>query len=175
VRNALRYRQSKGNPLTREDIQIVNDLLLRVGFKIPELRNPKFLDGLPSVRKTTAAVTLSDDKRKGLLAQLHHLSALDPQARGYAFEEFLKGLFSLSNLAPRSAFRLVGEQIDGSFALQGETYLLEATWRNTCIGEEELLYDSTSEPGPRSQVGRQGCAAYSTLRIHSRPPAGVLN
>jgi hypothetical protein len=139
VRKALLYRQNKGNPLTREDIQILNDLLLRVDFKIPELRSPKFLDGLPSVNKNAAAPALSDAKRSALLAQLRQLSALDPQPRGYAFEEFLKELFSLSGLAPRSAFRLVGEQIDGSFALQGETYLMEATWRNRSVGEEELM------------------------------------
>jgi hypothetical protein len=103
------------------------------------LRNRKFLDGLPSANKNVAAATLSDAKRSALMTQLQELSALDPQPRGYAFEEFLKELFSLSNLAPRSAFRLVGEQIDGSFLLQGETYLLEATWRNNRIGEEELL------------------------------------
>ncbi len=139
VRKSILYRQNKNNPLTREDIQTLNELLVRVEFKIPELRNPKFLDGLPSIRKHTGVTALSDAKRRALLAQLQQLSALAPQPRGYAFEEFLKELFSLSNLAPRSAFRLVGEQIDGSFLLQGETYLLEATWRNKCVGEEELM------------------------------------
>jgi hypothetical protein len=115
VRKSILYRQNKNNPLTREDIQTLNELLLRAEFKIPELRNPKFLDGLPSVNKNAAVATLSDAKRNALLTQLQKLSTLDPQARGYAFEEFLKELFSLSNLAPRSAFRLVGEQIDGSF------------------------------------------------------------
>jgi hypothetical protein len=103
------------------------------------LRNPKFLDGLPSINKAAAVATLSEAKRTAFLAQLQTLNALAPQPRGYAFEEFLKDLFSDSNLAPRSAFRLVGEQIDGSFALQGETYLLEATWRSKCVGEEELM------------------------------------
>jgi len=139
VRKALRYRQSKGNPLIREEIRTLNDYLLKIGFKIPELIDPKFLDGLPSVNKSAAAVTLSDAKRIALLTQLRHLSALDPQTRGYAFEGFLKEIFSLSDLAPRDAFRLVGEQIDGSFVLQGETYLVEATWRNRCVGEEELM------------------------------------
>jgi hypothetical protein len=133
------YRQNKNSPITREDIQTLNELLLRFEFKIPELRNPKFLDGLPSINRNAAVTMLSDAKRTALLAQLQKLNALAPQPRGYAFEEFLKDLFSLSDLAPRSAFRLVGEQIDGSFLLQGETYLLEATWRNKCVGEEELM------------------------------------
>jgi hypothetical protein len=84
-----------------------------------------------------------------LLAQLQQLSALAPQPRGYAFEEFLKELFSLSDLAPRTASRLVGGQIDGSFLLQGETYLLEATWRNKCVGEEELMSFSGEVSGKR--------------------------
>lgn len=150
VRKALRYRQSKGNPLTREEIRTLNDFLLKIGFKIPELHDPKFLDGLPSISKSTAEVTLSDAKRSALATQLRHLSALDPQKRGYAFEEFLKELFSLSDLAPRNAFRLVGEQIDGSFALQGETYLVEATWRNRCVGEEELMSFSGKVSGKAS-------------------------
>jgi hypothetical protein len=139
VRKALAYRQNKGEPLTLEDIQTLNNLVLKLGFKIPELRDPRFLDGLPSVNKSPAATSLSNEKRKAMLTELQRLSLLAPQARGYAFEQFLKDLFSLSGLAPRDAFRLVGEQIDGSFQLQGETYLLEATWRNERVGQEELL------------------------------------
>jgi hypothetical protein len=139
VREALRYRQSKGSPLTREDVRTLNDFLLKIGFRIPELHDPKFLDSLPSISKSAAEATLSDAKRSALLTQLRQLNELDPQKRGYAFEGFLNELFSLSDLAPRNAFRLVGEQIDGSFALQGETYLIEATWRNSRVGEEELM------------------------------------
>lgn len=139
VRKSLVYRQNKNEPLTREDIQRLNDLVLKLGFKIPELRNSRFLDGLPSVNKIAPVTTLSESKRSALLVQLRKLSALAPQPRGYAFEEFLKDLFSLSGLAAREAFKLLGEQIDGSFQLQGETYLLEATWRNKSVGEEELL------------------------------------
>ena len=64
---------------------------------------------------------------------------VDPQARGYAFETFLKDLFEAFKMAPRDAFRLVGEQIDGSLQFQAETYLIEATWRNEPVGQEELL------------------------------------
>jgi hypothetical protein len=122
----------------REDIQTLNELVEKVGFKIPELRSPKFLDSLPSASKNATVTTLSDEKSKGLLAKLHQLTSLEPRPRGYAFADFLQEYFSLSNLAPRDAFRLTGEEIDGSFLLQGETYLLEATWRNRPVGEEEL-------------------------------------
>ena len=145
VRKALAYRQNKPQPLTREEIQTLNDILLRLSFKIPELRDPKFLNGLPSatvnppVSTAQSVASLPSKKRKELLAALRALSSLDPQPRGFAFEEFLKVIFSAFDLAPRSSFRLVGEQIDGSFQLQGETYLVEATWRNMPVGQEELL------------------------------------
>jgi hypothetical protein len=38
----------------------------------------------------------------------------------------------------RAAFRLTGEQIDGSFQLSGETYLLEAKWTDLRIGAADL-------------------------------------
>jgi hypothetical protein len=138
VRRGMVYRQNKGEPVTREDIRGINGLLVALGFKIPELHDPKFLDGLPSTQKKQPS-TMSPERRKALLEELVKLTSLSPQQRGYAFEAFIKELFASFELAPRDAFRIVGEQIDGSFQLQGETYLVEATWRNERVGEEELL------------------------------------
>jgi hypothetical protein len=36
-------------------------------------------------------------------------------------------------------FRLTGEQIDGSFEANGQTYLVEAKWESKRIGQAELL------------------------------------
>ena len=66
------------------------------------------------------------------------LTILNPQARGYAFEAFLKSLFDVYGLKPREAFRNRGEQIDGSFVLANETYLLEAKWQSSLIGAADL-------------------------------------
>jgi hypothetical protein len=66
----------------------------------------------------------------GLLGDLTTLHNLAPQRRGYAFEDFLKQVFNAFGLLPRGGFRTTGEQIDGSFVLAGETYLLEAKWQN---------------------------------------------
>ncbi len=74
----------------------------------------------------------------GLKIHLLQIEKLDPQARGYAFERFLKSLFEASGLSPRASFRIVGEQIDGSFEMQGETYLLEAKWTGPPVGVNEL-------------------------------------
>ena len=71
-------------------------------------------------------------------ADLLQVTALAPHARGYAFEGFLKGLFDAFGLAAQEPFRLRGEQIDGSFQLGSEIYLLEAKWHGQSIGVAEL-------------------------------------
>ena len=50
------------------------------------------------------------------------------QARGYAFERFLRTWFDCWGLDARASFKLIGEQIDGSFEHRGTVYLLEAKW-----------------------------------------------
>lgn len=62
----------------------------------------------------------------------------EPHERGYAFERFLIDLCDAFRLQAREPFRLVGEQIDGSFELANETYLVEAKWLNRKIGVAEL-------------------------------------
>lgn len=71
-------------------------------------------------------------------AELLQVTALEPHTRGYAFEGFLKGLFDTFGLAAQEPFRLRGEQIDGSFQLGSEIYLLEAKWHGQPIGVAEL-------------------------------------
>lgn len=73
-----------------------------------------------------------------LKQELIELSQLAPQARGFAFEAFLRGLFDVYGLKPREAFRNRGEQIDGSFVLGTETYLLEAKWQSMATGVADL-------------------------------------
>lgn len=73
-----------------------------------------------------------------ILSDLIALPRLEPQPRGYAFEKFLKRLFDAYGLEARDAFKLRGEQIDGSFQLANETYLLEAKWQNAPCGVADL-------------------------------------
>ena len=68
-----------------------------------------------------------------LAARLLGVSTMDPQARGYAFEKFLKDVFDAYDMSARASFRLTGEQIDGSFVLGEQIYLLEARWRNAKV------------------------------------------
>ena len=75
----------------------------------------------------------------GLLGELMALHSLEPHPRGYAFEGFLKRLFGAFGLLSRGGFRTTGEQIDGSFVLTGETYLLEAKWENAMTQAADLF------------------------------------
>jgi hypothetical protein len=49
------------------------------------------------------------------------LSPLEPRPRGFAFEKFLTRLFNGFSFEAGGSFRLIGEQMDGSFLLGGQT------------------------------------------------------
>lgn len=150
VRNGIRYRQKK-DPLTREDIGALNILLRRVGFQIKDLQDPAFLEALPQrgsartasqhstpeVHKQDAQPAPEDLAR--LKGRLDEIATFSPTNRGFAFEVFLAELFQAFGLAPRSSFRIVGEQIDGSCEVSGNTYLVEAKWQSKKTGQEDLL------------------------------------
>lgn len=51
-----------------------------------------------------------------------------PQQRGYELEKLIYSVLKAENLKPRSGFKPEGEQIDGSFFWEGQTFLLEAKW-----------------------------------------------
>jgi hypothetical protein len=70
--------------------------------------------------------------------RLMNLANLDAHKRGYEFEKYLKDLFDAFGLRANNAFRLTGEQIDGSFMLCEEVYLLEAKWQNSKVGVADL-------------------------------------
>ncbi|WP_158644082.1 restriction endonuclease [Pseudobacter ginsenosidimutans] len=70
-----------------------------------------------------------------LLDEFKQLAKMGAHQRGYAFQHFLIRLFNESGLDAHSAFRVTGEEIDGSFELDGNVYLLEAKWQQeSCSG-----------------------------------------
>lgn len=156
VRAGITHRQKKGNPLTPENIDTLNGLILGVGFKFPDLWDPDFqsslrMDGQARAKeRVDQAVTeerLKETARSRRSTQLATLKdrffALcgepDRQKAGLALEKVLNELFALEGLAPREPFRVVGEQIDGSFDLDHETYLTEAKWEKNPLPEAPLL------------------------------------
>ncbi len=98
------------------------------------------LEGKPDVKPAGQEPKPAFDRQKliALRNDLIGLLQLAPQARGYAFESLLRDLFNVFGLEAREPFRLKGEQIDGSFLLQGETYLVEAKWQDAQTGVADL-------------------------------------
>jgi hypothetical protein len=140
VQHGMNYRKTK-EPITRDEIEQINAIVARIGYKIPELHDPDFLGSLPRAGAKTANDSNKPDKLAiaALREQIMGLTTLDPVNRGFAFEGILKKLFDLHGLSAHGAFRLIGEQIDGSFELDRETYLVEARWRNDLAAISDLL------------------------------------
>lgn len=66
------------------------------------------------------------------------VAATNAQKRGTDLERLMRDLFELYDLAPRAAFTLRGEQIDGAFDLDHTPYLFEAKWTQDRIQPKEL-------------------------------------
>lgn len=58
--------------------------------------------------------------------------------RGYRFESLLADLLRAGDLDPRTSYKASGEQIDGSFFLDGTVFLLEAKWHKDEIPASTL-------------------------------------
>ena len=150
MRGGLKYRAKKGNPITAADVRSLNAAVAKVGFKIPELWDPKFIASLPagssptptapSPQPTTSSRPDLRPALDALRAEFLTLHALgDRQEAGINLEGLLTRLFTLFDLEPNGPFRVVGEQVDGSFDLDREVYLLEAKWTAAKVSEAALL------------------------------------
>lgn len=60
------------------------------------------------------------------------------QSRGYKFEKLLFALLHADALDPRTSYKTAGEQIDGSFFLDGTVILLEAKWHKEEVPASNL-------------------------------------
>jgi hypothetical protein len=144
VQQSMVWRKKKGNPLTRAEVDRLNELVLALGFRVKAVVDPSFLSKLPgspapAAKPAETESTPAADLLLSLRSDLLAFANLDPQPRGYKFETWLNRLFDAYKLAPRPSFRLVGEQIDGSFHFDGAPYLLEARWKNERSSIQELL------------------------------------
>jgi hypothetical protein len=152
VSEGIKHRRSKKNEVREAEILAVNRVIKNLGFKFPALWDPSFLASLerdptthPEQPATTAHYEPSSPgaiqaELPALRAEFYRLAgASDRQAAGIALEKLLYRLFQLFDLNPRGAFRLTGEQIDGTFILDHETYLLEAKWEAKPVSEAALL------------------------------------
>lgn len=133
--NALwEYREAS---TVTENYLELEDAMRAAFFKIIE--RLKGEPPMPVVPTTVSPEPRTDETIVSTLADhLREVDRLAPQKRGYAFEKFLKDVFNAYGLSARAPFRLVGEQIDGSFVLDDNTYLLEAKWPNAKVDAAAL-------------------------------------
>lgn len=152
VAEGIKYRRRKKNEVRESEILAVNRVIKEIGFKFPDLWDARFLASLErhpaSASDPHAADSIYAPVPLGTLqselpllrSEFYRLVGLsDRQMAGFALEKLLNKLFELFGLNPRAPFRLTGEQIDGSFVLDHETYLLEAKWESKPINEAALL------------------------------------
>lgn len=156
VRNGITYRNKGDRPIGANEIERLNGHLLSVGFKFPDLWDRDFLNSLSMgsgerakarvdevISREQLKAAAESERAKALretkeaFFQLHNETT--PQVAGKKFERILNRLFELSGLTPRQAFRVKGEEIDGSFDLDHETYLVEAKWEKQPLPEASLL------------------------------------
>lgn len=97
------------------------------------------LSNEPEQKRNSPQAASNSGIIKQLRTDLIAVSSLEPQARGYAFERFLKKAFDLYGMLAKDRFRLKGEEIDGSFVLDHDTYLFEAKWKSGLTGVDDLL------------------------------------
>jgi hypothetical protein len=150
-------RRKRDNPVTREDLETINALLMRVGFKIPEFHEPALLDALP--RRAPSPSSKHRDLG-AVRTEFEEVTKLAAHDRGFAFERFLSGLFDVYGLASRGSFKLRGEQIDGSFRLRDGIYLLEAKWQDPQVGNGRLL-EFSGKVGGKAHWARGLFVSYS--------------
>lgn len=120
-----------------DPIQESRGRLVRTMRKVGYVPKPKHAPSSSAVEQQTWT-SWKPDVTKEFLQRLIDLSSCAPHQRGFAFETFLHDLLKQAHLDPRPSFRNTGEQIDGSFMLHGEPYLLEAKWTGPPISISDL-------------------------------------
>jgi hypothetical protein len=142
VNHGLKYRAKRNEKVKRAEIETINSIMMKLGYKIPESRDEKFLSSFSSNDLSKVSVDLV--KLRDLVVRYDQMKKNpDNQSRGYEFQSFLEELFKHCDLNPRKAFRIVGEEIDGSIELDNEIYLLEARWRKMPALRDDLIIFST--------------------------------
>lgn len=132
----MRYMQA--NKMINDDNREIFKLCVDIGNKL--IGKTITITHKKVAQSEPVAITSIIDFDK-YLKDLQTLSDYEdsPQARGFIFEKYLKNFFEINGLKPRGSFKIVGEQIDGSFILHNEVYLLEAKWTSKPIDKADLV------------------------------------
>ncbi|HXQ38312.1 MAG TPA: restriction endonuclease [Anaerolineales bacterium] len=119
---------------TDDERKILRNLCEREGFVVDGIQVYR-----QSSKPSSKKVTIPSESLAEFKQRLVDLSNLEPQQKGFAFEKFLNDLFEVHGLVSRGSFRPTGEQIDGSFELNSDVYLLEAKWQTKQTSQDDLL------------------------------------
>ena len=152
------YRDAIRGPFNEQDEKIKHQK--NRFFQIVQTIDGSIRPARPQSHPLNTPASPSPQALQDLDDRLSKLSTLKPQARGFAFERFLNDLFTVYNLDPRRPFRLTGEQIDGSFQLHQEIYLVEAKWQDERTGQADLLTFAGKVDG-KAQWSRGLFVSYS--------------
>jgi restriction endonuclease Mrr len=135
----LKYWDEKGD-LTKRAKESVEKLRKQTkGYfdAIEELNKAaeKRVENLEKVKLTISFT----EKLESLKKDFFDIAISDtPQQRGYKLEKLLNEIFLLFDLQPKAAFKITGEQIDGSFTFDNNDYLLEAKWQKALVNAGDL-------------------------------------
>lgn len=128
------YREA--SRLGRSEIETVGNARARLSAIVEKLggeplpAGSEITDIKPAPTKSSRPAERALFELEAEFIALHTMNEA-AQTRGYAFERLLKRWFDIWGLDARGSFKLVGEQIDGSFLHRNSVYLIEARWRNS--------------------------------------------
>jgi hypothetical protein len=127
------------------------DKIEKAKTAVRKLRNQAkgYFDTIEELKKAERRREENQEKLKSSISYQQKLDELktkffeiaansNPQQKGFQFEKFLNELFMFFDLDPKSSFKIVGEQIDGSFTFDNTDYLLEAKWQEQEIRASDL-------------------------------------
>ena len=85
---SVSWPAEKGQPIARDEVEDINRILARLGYKVPGLHDADFLARLERRRKEAEGRKPKDPAQPGRLkAELVTVSGLAPTPRGFAFEK----------------------------------------------------------------------------------------
>ncbi len=117
------------------------DALQKIDFlrKAIDQRNTRFLHRREIYEKTQKNVD-KKEKSQALYTKFKQIygNNYSHQERGRLFEFFLRELFNQQSIQLDASFRLLGEEIDGTFKFEGENYLVEAKWEDAHTSTQKL-------------------------------------
>ncbi len=135
----LKYWDEKGDLTKRAKEAVAKLRAQTIGYfdTMQEINKAaeKRIENIEKVKRTISFAEKLDELKNKFLAIA---TGLDHQQRGFNLEKLLNELFHLFDLLPKAPFKLVGEQIDGSFTFDNDDYLLEAKWQKAQVNAGDL-------------------------------------